>query len=148
MRDKFTYVFYFSFLNTSTELLLRRRNDPPSGWSSHTHPEGLLYHRGKIDDFTFSTDADVCDKFVAYRVRTAAQTLIEKLTIFYEGDTSGIEIVLDAVDTKGTSWEYYIVDHKSKHLFWLDIHVVETYIYKGAESEAHVGERFYLIRVQ
>lgn len=125
---------------THTKSLLRRKHSPPFGWSSHTHPEGLLYHRGEIDHFTFSTDADVCDKLVGFRVRTAARILIEKLSSSWQGIPSDIEIVLDAIDARGTSWEYYIVDHKAKHLFWLDRHVIETFIYKGAESEAHVGE--------
>lgn len=66
--------------------------------------------------------------------------LIDKLTKVRQGQLKDLEIVLDAKDTQGTLWEYYIVDHKAKHLFWLDRHVIETYIYKGAESEAHVGE--------
>lgn len=54
------------------------------------------------------------------------------------------EVVLEAKDSENGVWEYYIVDHESQHLFWLGKHQLQTGIYKGAESAAHIGTRVFL----
>ena len=38
------------------------------------------------------------------------------------------------------SWEYYVADHDSQHLFWLDEHSVSSYIEGGDESLAHLSK--------
>lgn len=111
------------------------------------HPEGVLYHRGVVNGMIFFTDVDVVDTH-AYieieKVVTELQKLIQKKQ---ESDGEAITVsavVLETEDFKKGVWEYYFVEHATQHLFWLEEHSLETIIYKGAESEAHIGEHVYL----
>ena len=51
------------------------------------------------------------------------------------------EIVFD-LDSDDGYWEYYIADHNSRHLFWLDNFRVPSLIEGGDESLAHLSEFF------
>ena len=49
-----------------------------------------------------------------------------------------MEIVFE-IDHDG-NWEYYIADHRSRHLFWLEDFRIPSLIEGGDESLAHLSE--------
>lgn len=53
-----------------------------------------------------------------------------------------LEVVLETKKPEESEWEYYIVDHATQHILWVDEHKLTTHIYQGAESEAHIGKLF------
>ena len=96
----------------------------------------------------FLTDSDVCQPKVFERVELVIGEIKEKvLQAKGELKLEEIDVVLEADDTLGSEWEYYLIDHSTRHLFWLHKFTISTSVYKGAESNAHVGEYMISLRV-
>lgn len=140
------FIIYSKF-DSVLNKLRRRKAKQPEGWEPCVHPEGMLYHRKTAQDIVFLTDADVCEVDVLQKVNHASSELEVRIAQFLSRHKSMIpidhfplEVVLEAEDPKGDEWEYYIVDHASQHILWVHRHTLTTNIYKGAESEAHIGK--------
>lgn len=129
----------------------RRKGPLGNQWVSCAHPEGILYHRGVIDNIVFYTDVDVSDTSSYFEVLKVIRKLRVEIEKKRRSSSSKLitfsEVVLeksegedDIKNEEGIIWKYYFVDHTSQHLFWLEEHTLKTFIYKGAESKAHIGE--------
>ena len=123
------------------------RDPEPDGWTACIHPEGILYHRSDRSEkgLLFLTDADICKRPVFEKVKLTTEIIEKRISTARESQDldntlQDIDVVLEADETLGTAWEYYLVDHPTQHLFWLDKHTISTTIYQGAESRAHVGK--------
>lgn len=109
-------------------------------WSLCTHPEGVLYHTAIIDGLRFSTDVNIYDDDTIKELLDFTNHIRHRLRISRRVDTDvkDFEIVFD-LSSDGT-WEYYIADHKSRHLLWLERYHIQTDIRGGAESLAHLSK--------
>ena len=140
----------------------------PEGWGQCVHPEGILYHRKeeKLEGLAFLTDTDVSQSDILESLESTIENIrgdvLKAMKEWKLDSTTGksamnantsntlnrtfVDVVLEGErveegEGKGTlKWKYYLADHKSQHLFWLHRHTLHTSIYKGAESQAHIGD--------
>lgn len=80
-----------------------------------------MYYYTTICGLTFTTEANIygntynqllsATKHILYRLKHSR--LEPQLTI------GCLEVVLELADDR-TTWEYYIVDHKTQHMLWLE----------------------------
>lgn len=121
---------------------------PPIGWLACVHPEGALYYRKPDDDLIFLSDADLTLPGLHEKVELFISLLkdyyrqaINLRRLVLPSDSPPLEVVIDADDfERENTWQYYIVDHASRHVLWLHTYSLEPRIRVAAASEARVGE--------
>lgn len=120
----------------------RNRRKPHGEWAPCTHPEGILYHTAIINGLRFSTDVNIYEGDTLKQLLDFTNHIHHSIRISRRAekfrDLEDFEIVFDLA-SDGT-WEYYIADHKSRHLLWLEKYHIQTDIQGGAESLAHLSK--------
>lgn len=118
------------------------RRKPRGEWSLCAHPEGALYHTAIIDDLRFSTDVNIYEEETFKELLDFTEHIRHRINVLGRAvdirNAKNVEIVFD-IDSDGT-WEYYIADHKTRHLLWLEKYHIQTDIKGGAESFAHLSK--------
>lgn len=134
-------------------VLKLRRPEPENGWKSAVHPEGQLYFYKNVSNGTqpsrrYITEANLNQKAIIDEIDQFQQTMESHISNYDLHGISGVEIVLELLPDNGGSWGYYMVDHTSQCLFWInDFRVdgkIEEDIY-GIKSTFHLSEQSNLI---
>ena len=106
------------------------------------HPEGSLYYSTRIAGLRFTTDVNISDGFIYSELTAFTRHIPHMLRLLRPENErlnmNNTEIVFD-LDSDGY-WGYYIADHKSRHLFWLNDFRIASLIEGGDESHAHLSE--------
>ncbi|KAJ3484825.1 hypothetical protein NLI96_g5375 [Meripilus lineatus] len=86
-------------------------------WSSYPHPKGYHYFQCNVDGISFVTQIDmnspsdqrVVDCFISAMKSNVSQ----------EASSDGIEVFLDIKGSGAKICVYYMVDHRTRRIFWL-----------------------------
>ncbi|KAG6811848.1 hypothetical protein H0H92_005581 [Tricholoma furcatifolium] len=89
----------------------------PPEWSAYTHPEGQLYFVKDASGIRVVTEAYIYDakvtEKVEYWVKVVNETLLERQIVL----SDDVELFIRVIDN---DCSFYLVDHRSHSIFWLD----------------------------
>ena len=110
------------------------------GWKSYTQPEGQLYFVSRNRQARFVTEEYMYDNDVREEVEAFVDALEGALLLV---DSQGRWRDMDVlIEIWPDSWAYYIVDHKTRCIIWLepqDVSWMAEQVW-GIETIAHLSK--------
>ena len=132
-------VVFASFLYLLTQIGTRRRQPSRGEWKRTVHPEGTSVHlSGLYPTFNFSsgnvyycdptrqiatvTDSDLTDDNILHKIEHAYDLVLRRANRKYlDIESLNLELVLEFhPEDGGNTCAYYLVDHDTRTLFWMD----------------------------
>lgn len=107
------------------QLNIRASSNLPADWEAFIHPEGQPYYclkRSASRMFQYFTEANVEHPDIAENVMRFVDALEYAAAGALEKRADGGSLSFDVdvcLEVEGLVWQYYMVDHKRRNLFWL-----------------------------
>ena len=103
----------------------------------------MLYHRTIKGGLIFSTDVDIYEDSTFDTVQEAVDQILDKFALVESRNKeckvpTCVEIVFDIAPDNNI--EYYIVDHITQHVLWLDSKTVGSMIHGDSDSMPHLSK--------
>ena len=101
----------------------------PEFWSTSVHPDGLRYFKLSSPHlkFTYVTEANISEQTTCVSVHQLITELERKAARVDLQSHPEVEVYLEVADLEDDDadpsearWKYYMVDHESRRIFWLD----------------------------
>ncbi|KAJ3975702.1 hypothetical protein EV361DRAFT_945956 [Lentinula raphanica] len=120
----------------------------PAGWERKIHPEGACYY--VYGNGTYYTDANLMDDITRTHIMECINdfedfTRSRSIQLSLPRNNTVLSLRSESDDPNDYTCEYYIVDHDTKTMFWLDSVNAEMFSawweVKGVTSPTHIGNR-------
>ena len=117
-------------------------SEPQGGWVPQIHPEGQLYFYKDVGRLRYITDALLTDSEVLKEIMGFLGRMERHLCEVTGGLPETFEIVLELLP-EWDAWGYYMVDHGSRCVFWLqelDVLLAVEEEVQGLQSPSHFSK--------